>query len=81
MKKNKEHLHQNVCVVSYLSNNGKMCLQKNNIFFFLFSKSVKVLRVSNSNIKVRDKKSITRIKRGGAKTLPNQNIKFFKCFF
>lgn len=56
MKKNKAYLHQNVCVVSYLSNNGKMCLQKNN-FFFLFSKLVKVLHVSNSNIKVRDKKN------------------------
>lgn len=58
-----------------------MCLQKNNIFFFLFSKSVKVLRVSNSNIKVRDKKSITRIKRGGAKTLPNQKYQILQVFF
>lgn len=46
-------------MVSYLSNNGKMFVNRTTIFFFFcFQSRFRFWRVPNSNIKVRDKKKI-----------------------
>lgn len=82
MKKNKAHLHQNVCVVSYLSNNGKMCLQKNNIFFFCFQSRLRFCVFLIQILKLGIKNQLQELREGVQRRYPikisNSSSVFFK---